>query len=206
MLTDVFYQRLAGMLKGGPQSWGPLSIAVGQGQVNWDRTPPLLQRSRTALTAELGRKAVNPGNVQFVNAAGDVSAAPTARLRVQTTFAAGEGSGTLRECGLWMGEGDGAALLAYFIHPRVEKAASATLLRSMLLDLTPGRPFAQEIQTRYLGNSQTEEFHDVENKKKSCQLEEIRIDRRHYFNSIDEALNLGYDRCAFCFGRAQSTR
>lgn len=206
MLTDVFYQRLAGMLKGGPQSWGPLSIAVGQGQANWDRTPPLLQRDRTALTAELGRKAVDPGDVQFVNEAGVVSATPTARLRVQATFAAGEGSGTLRECGLWMGEGAGAALLAYFIHPRVEKAAGASLLRSVLLDLTPGRPAAQEIPTRYLGNSQTEELHDVDNEKKSCQLEEIRVDRRHYFNSVDEALNLGYDYCAFCFGRGLSDR
>jgi hypothetical protein len=206
MLTDAFYQRLATLMKGGPQAWGPLNIAVGQGATNWDRTPPLLQRSRTALTAELGRNPVNPANVQFLDAAGNISAVPTARLRVQTTFAAGEGSGTLRECGLWMGEGSEAALLAYFIHPRVEKAASATLLRSMLLDLTPGRPAAQEIQTRYLGNSETEELHDVENKKKSCQLDEIRVDRRHYFNSIDEALSLGYDYCAFCFGRALSER
>lgn len=206
MLTDRFYQQLAVMLKGGPQSWGPLSIAIGQGQANWDRTPPLLQRDRTALTTELGRKAVNPNNVQFLNAAGSVSAEPTARLRVQTTFAAGEGSGTLRECGLLMGEGQSAVLLAYFIHSRVEKQVGATLLRSMLLDLTPGRPAAQEIQTRYLGNSKTEELHDLENTKATCQLGEVRIDRRHYFNSIDEALNLGYDYCAFCFGRGLSDR
>ncbi len=206
MLTDAFYQRLATLMKGGPQAWGPLGIAVGQGAAHWDRTPPLLQRDRTALTAELGRKAVNPNDVQFLNAAGGVSATPTVRLRVQTTFAAGEGSGTLRECGLLMGTGASAVLLAYFIHSRVEKQAGTTLLRSMLLDMTPGRPSAQEIQTRYLGNSKTEELHDVVNAKPACQLDEIRIDRRHYFNSIDEALGLKYDYCAFCFGKDLSDR
>lgn len=206
MLTDAFYQRLATLMKSGPEAWGPLNIAVGQGQANWDRTPPLLQRDRIALTAELGRKAVIPADIQFLNAAGEVSEQPTARLRVQTIFSAGEGSGTLRECGLLMGDGGSAMLLAYFIHPRVEKQVDGTLLRSIQLDLTPGRPTVQEMPTRYLGNSKTEELHDLENETAACQLNEIRIDRRYFFGSIDEALGLGYDYCAFCFNRELSQR
>lgn len=206
MLTDVFYRRLAGMLKDGPQSWGPLSIAIGQGESGWDRAPPLLQRDRKELSKEIARKAVDEKNLHFIDEAGKDSEQPTPRLRIQATFPAGEGTGTLRECGLWMGEGGDAALLAYFIHPRIEKAANGTLLRSIQLDLTPGRTLAQEMPTRFLGNTEAEELHDLQNKKKACKLDALRIDRRYYFNSIDEALNLGYDRCAFCFGRALSDR
>lgn len=204
MLTDLFYQQLALMLKSEPQSWGSLSIAIGQGDTAWDRTPPVLRRTATRLAGETARKALSPEDIDYVTGAGEASAGPTSRLRLQTTFAAGEGTGTLRECGLWTGEGSGAVLLAYFVHPRIEKREDDILGRSIQLDLTPGRALAQETVTRYLGNSRTEEFHDLENETRACQLDEIRIDRRHYFTTVDDALNLGYDYCAFCFGRELS--
>ena len=206
MLTDRFYCRLAEMVMSGPQSWGPLNIAIGTGESGWDLAPPLLRRETVALRSEVARKPVSPDDILYINEAGDISSQPTPRLRMQVTFLEGEGVGTLRECGLYMGETGNAMLLAYFIHPRVEKTAEASLLRSIQLDLTPGRPAAQEIPGRYLGNSKTEELHDLENETASCQLDEIRIDRRHYFNTIDDALNLGYDYCAFCFGRELSER
>lgn len=201
MLTDFFYQQLATMLKSGPQSWGPLSIAIGQGEADWDRTPPVLRRGTTQLAAETARKPLTPEDIDYITETGGTSSRPTSRLRLQTTFASGEGTGTLRECGLWAGEGSGEVLLAYFVHPRIEKRESDSLARSIQLDLTPGRPLAQETVTRYLGNSKTEEFHDLENETRACQLDEIRVDRRHYFPTVEEAVNLGYDRCSFCFGR-----
>lgn len=204
MLTDLFYQYLASMLKGGPLSEGPLSIAIGQGESDWDRTPPVLRRGATQLVNEVTRKVIIPEDIGYVTVDGEASANPTPCLRVQTTFAAGEGGGTLRECGLWAGEGDEAVLLAYFIHPRIDKREDDALTRSIQLNLTPGRPLAQETVTRYLGNSRVGELHDLENETHACQVDEIRIDRRHYFPTIEEALNLGYDYCAFCFGRELS--
>lgn len=204
MLTDLFYQQLATILKSGSRVRGPLSIAIGRGETAWDQTPPVLRRDAARLANELARKELGPQDIDFITESGDVSVEPTPRLRLQTTFAAGEGTGTLRECGLW--GGGGAVLLAYFVHPRIEKRADDTLTRNIQLDLTPGRPLAQEIVTRYLGNSKSEEFHDLENETRACQLDEIRIDRRHYFATVDEALSLGYDYCGFCFGRELSER
>lgn len=204
MLTDRFYLGLSALLSGSRR--GPLSIAIGRGESSWDAAPPVPRRDRARLYKEVARRKVLAKDISYVDAAGGDSKEPTTRLRIQASFPAGEGGGTLRECGLWIGEGEDAVLVAHFIHPRVEKAAGDALLRSIVLDLAPGRPLAQETPTRFMGNTLKEEIHDVVNSKKACQLDEIRVDRRYYFNSIDEALSLGYDRCAFCFGRAGSDR
>lgn len=206
MLTTQFYSQLAHLIKNGPRQWGTLSIAIGSGENSWDVTPPLLRRDITALNTEIMRKPIDLNDIQFLDSAGETSLEPTALLRVATTFSASEGSGTLRECGLWLEARDTAILLAYFIHPRIEKIPESRLQRNIQLDLNPGRALAQEIRTRYLGNAKTEELHDLENETGSCQLAEIRRDRRFYFNTIDEALTLGYDHCAFCFSRELSQR
>lgn len=206
MLTEQFYTQLATLVKSEPRNGGSLYFAIGQGQAQWDTAPPLLRRDRTALTRELIRKAVVADDIDFLNEAGAVSKQASPRLRVKVSFGAGEGSGTLRECGLLLGNGRDAILLAYFIHSRFEKQDESILERSIQLDLRPGKILAQEISTRYLGNAKTEELHDVENENAACQLNEIRIDRRHYFNNINDALNLGYDYCAYCFGRELSER
>ncbi len=206
MLTDRFYQELATLLKGGSQEWGPLSIAIGQGEQSWDRTPPLMQRGIQTLVHEVARQIINAQDIVYLNDENEVSVQATPRLRIQTNFPAEIGTGTLRECGLLLGVGDAAVLLAYFIHPRIEKLSDATLTRHIQLDLRPGKVLPEELPTRYLGNTKSEEFHDLENTSAACQLNEIRIDRRHYFVSIDEALALGYDYCAFCFSKELSQR
>jgi hypothetical protein len=206
MLTDLFYIQLAAMLKAESQSWGPLYMAIGSGAAGWDRTPPLLRRETTSLTAELTRKFVDAANIQYLNTDGVVTRTPSPQLRLQATFLPQEGSGPVRECGLFIGEGRESVLLAYFIHPRVEKSPESSIDRSIQLDLRPGRTTARDIPTQFLGNSKTQELHNVDNEQTLCQLNEIRLDRRHYFNSIDEALLIGYDHCAYCFGRELSQR
>ncbi len=73
-------------------------------------------------------------------------------------------------------------------------------------------PLAIEIETeteqlkRYLGNSDTREFHDMLNKKPGCRIEEIRSDHRVHFLTEKEATDMGYDYCACCFGKAKSRR
>ena len=206
MLTHAFYQQLATMIKSGPQAWGPLGIAIGQGNQSWDHNPPILRRETMALTSEVARKIVTAEDILYLGDSDEVSAQATSRLRLQTEFIAGEGSGTLRECGVFVGAGNNAVLIAYFNHPRVEKQQAASLQRSIILDLAPARILSQEIPTRYLGNAKTTELHDVENETGGCQLDEIRLDRRHFFASTEEAVGFGYDYCAFCFGKELSER
>lgn len=56
--------------------------------------------------------------------------------------------------------------------------------------------------TRYLGNKNTKEVHDLNQKTAQCRISEIK--EAVYFSSLQEAKNAGYDRCAHCLG--QSTR
>lgn len=60
--------------------------------------------------------------------------------------------------------------------------------------------------SRYLGNSSTTELHDLKNEKAQCQIDNIRIDHCFNFKSEKEARALGYDYCAYCFGREKSKR
>jgi hypothetical protein len=59
---------------------------------------------------------------------------------------------------------------------------------------------------RYLGNVVERELHDRLNLTPNCNIGLIAIDRRFPFRRIEDALVLGYDYCAYCFGRDRSTR
>lgn len=61
-------------------------------------------------------------------------------------------------------------------------------------------------KTRFLGNSHNREVHDQQNAKKNCQINEIAIDRRVFFETLEDAIKAGYDCCAYCFGRSKSKR
>lgn len=70
----------------------------------------------------------------------------------------------------------------------------------------PGQDPGKDKTGRYLGNSSAREIHDLQNVKKNCQIDEIRADHRVYFSTQKEALDAGYDYCAYCFGKGKSKR
>lgn len=59
---------------------------------------------------------------------------------------------------------------------------------------------------RYLGNSATHEVHDMNNVTPRCQVEEIKAEHRAYFKNRKQALEAGYDYCAYFFGKGTSKR
>lgn len=206
MLTEDFYALLAARLVDAPEDL--FYIAVGAGDAAWDRNPPLLERRRARLTNELARKKVAAQDVRFLDALGAQTQTPSPRLRLSVRFEPGEANGKLRESGLFMQadlQRDSGRLLAYFVHAPIEKTADMGLERTLRLDLAP-RAVGGAQPTRYLGNSHSREVHDMENLKAACQVGELRFDRRIFFGTAEQAVELGYDRCAFCFGRARSTR
>jgi hypothetical protein len=208
MLTDRFYVALAELFKSGAPAFGNLYCAVGGGDPAWDRNPPLLQRDMLRLKRELARKPVTPQDLYFVDASGAASETPTPYLRVHMRFDNDEAIGTWRELGLFgqaSAASDSGVLLAYRWHAPAEKTAALSLERRLRLDLTPKAGGGQE-PTRYLGNSRTREVHDLDHRNPACQAEEILFDRRLFFATPEQAAELGYDRCAFCFGREQSLR
>ena len=208
MLTNEFYVALASALKADVQEH--MYLAIGSGESAWDEVPPPYQRDTTHLVNELARKAISVENIHYLNEAGDETETPSARLKIQANFSLEEGVGTLRECGLFAGAASSVAgsgtLLSYFVHPRIEKLADADLMRIITLNLTPSVSGPGQIVTRYLGNSNSRELHDLDNETSACQINEIRFDNRFYFGSPEQAIGLGYDYCAFCFSRELSQR
>jgi hypothetical protein len=209
MLTWALYNHLAGLLKEGAGSGAGLYIAVGAGDPAWDRGAPPYRRDIAALLTEVARKAVGASDVQFLDERGAETPVAGRRLRIRALFEAGEGEGALRECGLFAAVAgarpNSGLLLSYFMHARIDKGPQMSLARAFHLDLTP-HPAGGAQPTRYLGNSRTREVHDLDHPNPACQIGEILFDRRLYFATPEQAVELGYDRCAFCFGRGQSQR
>jgi hypothetical protein len=202
MLTSAFYTAVVSRLVGEAAAPG-FAIAVGEGERAWDAAAPLEDRGVRRLVREVARRVVQPEAVVFTDAGGNPVGEPTARVRLHVVFPAGEGTGTLRECGLFIGateEPGSGRLLSYHVHPRIEKGREASLRREVVLDLEP-RPFAPGSRaTRWLGNTRSGEVHDLDALTPNCQVDEIRFDRRFYFTSLEAATELGYDPCAYCLG------
>lgn len=85
-------------------------------------------------------------------------------------------------------------------------APSMIAYRDIVVTKTGQGGDACQLRTRFLGNSATRELHCLDKEKAGCQLEEIRPDHRVYFVNEAEAERLGYDRCAYCYGKAKSRR
>ncbi|SET51859.1 hypothetical protein SAMN05216326_13224 [Nitrosomonas marina] len=210
MLTVNFYSYLTQLINREQQTGGSLFMAIGRGSIQWDSSIPQVDRQNAAFVDERFRKQVQADNVNYVDTNGQVSTDPTSLLAINMRFEAGEGEGSIRECGLFalnaMEESGTGLLINYFSHPRIDKTADLVIDRRIILNLTPDRFRIQGHLTRYLGNTLTEELHDLDNETGACQIPELRIDRRHYFDTIEQALAMGYDHCAFCFGRELSQR
>lgn len=57
---------------------------------------------------------------------------------------------------------------------------------------------------RYLGNTNTLEVHDTDNEKGSCQLDEIAVGHRRWYETLAEAkADRSYDNCAWCLGSSE---
>ena len=60
--------------------------------------------------------------------------------------------------------------------------------------------------TRFLGNSATRELHDLQNEKNGCRINQMRFDHMVNFKTIKMAQEIGYDFCAYCFGKDKSKK
>lgn len=70
----------------------------------------------------------------------------------------------------------------------------------------PGGETPPATKTRYLGNSNSKELHDLNNQKPGCRIDDIKFDHRVNFKTEAKAMALGYDYCAYCFGKDKSKR
>jgi len=55
--------------------------------------------------------------------------------------------------------------------------------------------------SRYCGNKNKKEVHDLDNEKVLCQIDEIiRAGHAVPFNTLPDARQAGYDNCHYCIG------
>lgn len=54
---------------------------------------------------------------------------------------------------------------------------------------------------RYLGNTSSLEVHDTQKETTNCQLGEIKVDHRRWYDTLSEAkADRDYDNCSWCLG------
>ncbi len=54
---------------------------------------------------------------------------------------------------------------------------------------------------RHLGSLNTLEVHDTQNEKTGCQLDEIKVEHRKWYDSLAQAKgDRSYDNCYWCIG------
>jgi malonyl CoA-acyl carrier protein transacylase len=54
---------------------------------------------------------------------------------------------------------------------------------------------------RYLGNTNSDEVHDTDNENTNCQLDEILVEHRKWYDTLTQAkADRSYDNCAYCLG------
>lgn len=201
MITNGYSGYMAQLL----EAAGGFVCAVGRGAAAWGHPPPPPNASATGLEDERARVVVPPEDVAFLDDNGGVADGPTPRIQLTATLSGIEGP--LREIGWFAGgtEAPGSGtLLVIRRHQRVEATASLHLTRTVRLDLRGAG--GTQADARYLGNTRTGELHDLQHLTANCQLDEIRVDHRYGFERMVDALAMGYDRCAYCFSREQSTR
>lgn len=132
---------LASLMRGEEGVEGILFWAVGTGDPAWDGAPPSPSPAATTLHDERARLALAPAQIEFIDANGDPSAAPTARLRITAEFLgdelAPEGFVSLREFGVFGGDATAAAdtgqMVDYAIHPRIDLSPGVVLRRTLHL-------------------------------------------------------------------------
>lgn len=58
--------------------------------------------------------------------------------------------------------------------------------------------------TKYLGNTNTTEVHDLTKITGTCQIKEIKSGHKKYFSpdTLSQAHSEGYDNCAWCIGNS----
>ncbi|MGD9157554.1 MAG: hypothetical protein PVG39_04040 [Desulfobacteraceae bacterium] len=128
---------LAAFMKGDASS-GIQSIKIGKGLEVWDSTPPGPPARTTELLTDPGPVdiPISPRQVEYLDAADNMTAGPTHRLRISISLepgtpsiASGETSYPMREFGLFGLFGTEKYMIDYVRHPVIHKQADDTLER-----------------------------------------------------------------------------
>lgn len=114
--------------------------AVGSGASSWDSGLPSPSASDTRLTAEIGRVAIDPTEIVFLNSNLQVSSTPTNIIQITHTFGVNDCNGKWREFGIFGGNATASANSGIMINKRnhevITKTSEMTVERVMRFTLS----------------------------------------------------------------------
>jgi hypothetical protein len=152
-IAEPTWPLLAGLLNDDPDLSGIRYLALGGGRDDWDERGGLAT-SEERLEREVHRIRVEPEHRCYLDADGERSDVPTARLEIRVVVAGGKIEGSLREFGLVGGdatdERDSGFLVNHVAHPRIDLARGDTLTRQVRLALRP-QPRWRHAPAHWLG-------------------------------------------------------
>ena len=114
--------------------------AVGSGASSWDSGLPSPTAGDTRLTAEIGRVAISPSEIVFLNGNLQVSSTPTNIIQITHTFGVNDCNGKWREFGIFGGNATASANSGIMINKRnhevITKTSEMTVERVMRFTLS----------------------------------------------------------------------
>lgn len=114
--------------------------AVGSGASSWDSGLPSPTAGDTRLTAEIGRVAIDPSEIVFLNGSLQVSSTPTNIIQITHTFGVNDCNGKWREFGIFGGNATASANSGIMINKRnhevITKTSEMTVERVMRFTLS----------------------------------------------------------------------
>ena len=122
-------------LYSGIQYW-----AIGQGNSSWDEVLPSPTLGDTQLVSEIGRVALDPSDITYVDENFDESPIPTNILQIQHTFDENTLNGSWREFGIFGGNATSALgsgiMINHRNHALLVKTSEMVVQRTMRFTLT----------------------------------------------------------------------
>ena len=114
--------------------------AVGTGAEAWDSNMPSPSIDATKLTSELGRVAISPSEISFLNSNHEVVSTPTNIIQIKHTFGTNDCNGVWREFGIFGGnataETNSGVMINKRHHAVITKTEEMTIERTMRFTLS----------------------------------------------------------------------
>lgn len=140
LIVNSFLNLAMALMKGENGYSGIQYWAIGSGADSWDSTTPDPAANATQLTNEIGRVAILPAEIKFVNAEYEESVNPTNILQIEHTFGTADCNGKWREFGLFGGNATATTNSGILInkkhHAVLTKTSDMTIDRTMRFTLT----------------------------------------------------------------------
>lgn len=140
LIVNSFLNLAMALMKGENGYSGIQYWAIGSGADSWDDTTPDPEINATRLTNEIGRVAILPAEIKFVDAEYEESVNPTNILQIEHTFGTADCNGKWREFGLFGGNAttttNSGILINKKHHAVITKTSDMTIDRTMRFTLT----------------------------------------------------------------------